>query len=151
MYALWLGTATSQRGCAGVARPADIRTEQLGPAHTSAGGAAACSQAWERLPEESRGGSQARRGGRWRGGPSKNTTHFNMLLYLFFQTIYLMCIIRKTLKVRKQTNMVEGQCSTYLRLTRALSGLWVSIAKTYRDETKQKWIFRPDHSGLTQQ
>ena len=26
-----------------------------------------------------------------------------------------------------------------------------SIAKTYRDETKRKLIFRPDHSGLPQQ
>ena len=26
----------------------------------------------------------------------------------------------------------------------------VSIAMTYREETKQKWIFRPDHSGLPQ-
>ena len=33
--------------------------------------------------------------------------------------------------------MEEGQNGTYLRQTRALSGPWVSIAKTYRDETKQ--------------
>ena len=30
------------------------------------------------------------------------------------------------------------QRGTYLRLTRALSGPWVSVAKTYRDETKTK-------------
>ena len=34
--------------------------------------------------------------------------------------------------------MVEGQCGTYLRLTRASSGPRVSIAKTYKDETKTK-------------
>ena len=34
--------------------------------------------------------------------------------------------------------MVEGQCGTYLRLTRASSGPRMSIAKTYRDETKTK-------------
>ena len=34
--------------------------------------------------------------------------------------------------------MVEGLCSTYLRLTSASSDLWVSIAKTYRYETKTK-------------
>ena len=49
-----------------------------------------------------------------------------------------MYIIRKTLKGRKQTNMVEGQCGTYLRLTRASSGPWVSVAKIYRDKTKTK-------------
>ena len=32
--------------------------------------------------------------------------------------------------------MVEGQCGTYLRQTRASSGPWVSVAKTYRDDTK---------------
>ena len=34
--------------------------------------------------------------------------------------------------------MEEGQCGTYLRLTRASSGPRVSVAKTYRDETKTK-------------
>ena len=37
-----------------------------------------------------------------------------------------------------QTNMEGGQSGTYLRLTRVSSGLRVSIAKTYRDETKRK-------------
>ena len=46
-------------------------------------------------------------------------------------------IVRKTWKGRKQTNMEEGQSGTYLRQTRASSGRQVSIAKTYRDETKQ--------------
>ena len=32
--------------------------------------------------------------------------------------------------------MEGGQSGTYLRLTRALSGPRVSVAKTYRDETK---------------
>ena len=49
-----------------------------------------------------------------------------------------LCVIRKTLKGKKQTNMEEEQCGTYLRLTRALSRPWVSIAKTYRDEMKTK-------------
>ena len=49
-----------------------------------------------------------------------------------------LCIIRKTLKSRKQTNMEGGQNGTYLRLTRVSSGPWVSVSKTYRDETKQK-------------
>ena len=35
-------------------------------------------------------------------------------------------------------NMEGGQSGTYLRLTRASSGPRVSIAETYRDETKQK-------------
>ena len=48
-----------------------------------------------------------------------------------------LCIIRKTLKGRKQTNKYgRGQSGTYLRLTRASSGPWVSVAKIYRDETK---------------
>ena len=51
----------------------------------------------------------------------------------------------------KQINMEGGQSGTYLRLMRASSGPWVSVAKTYRDEKKWKWIFRPDHSGLPQQ
>ena len=34
--------------------------------------------------------------------------------------------------------MVEGQCGTYLRLMRASPGPRVSVAKTYRDETKTK-------------
>ena len=34
--------------------------------------------------------------------------------------------------------MEEGQCGTYLRLTRELSGPRVSVTKTYRDETKTK-------------
>ena len=49
----------------------------------------------------------------------------------------------------KQINMDGGKSSNYLRLTRASSGPRVSIAKTYRDETKRK--FRPNHSGLSQQ
>ena len=32
--------------------------------------------------------------------------------------------------------MEGGQSGTYLRLTIASSGPWVSVAKTYRDETK---------------
>ena len=51
---------------------------------------------------------------------------------------YELCIIRKTLKGRKQTNMVEGQCGTNLRLTRVSSGPQVSIAKKYKNETKTK-------------
>ena len=34
--------------------------------------------------------------------------------------------------------MEGGQSATYLRLTRASSGPRVSVAKTYRDETKRK-------------
>ena len=45
-------------------------------------------------------------------------------------------IIRKTWKGRKQTEMEEGQSGTYVRQVRALSSPRVSIAKTYRDETK---------------
>ena len=45
---------------------------------------------------------------------------------------------KENLKGRKQTNMEGGQSSTYLRLKRALSGPQVSVAKTYRDETKLK-------------
>ena len=44
--------------------------------------------------------------------------------------------------------MEGGQSGTYLRLTRASSGLRVNITKTYRDETKRKLIFWPDHSCL---
>ena len=47
-----------------------------------------------------------------------------------------------------QTNMEGEQSGTYLRLTSASSGLQVSVAKTCRDETKRKWVFQPDHSGL---
>ena len=47
--------------------------------------------------------------------------------------------------------MEGGQSGTYLRLTRVSSGPRVSVTKTYRDETKWKWIFQPDHSGLPQQ
>ena len=37
---------------------------------------------------------------------------------------------------RQETNKYgKGQSGTYLRLTRALSGPRVSVAKTYRDET----------------
>ena len=39
------------------------------------------------------------------------------------------------MKGRKQTEMEGGQSGTYLRQMRALSSPWVSIAKTYRDET----------------
>ena len=39
---------------------------------------------------------------------------------------------------KKQINMEGGQSGTYLRLPRASSGLRVSVAKTYRDETKRK-------------
>ena len=49
---------------------------------------------------------------------------------------YYCDIIRKTWKGRKQTKMEGGQSGTYLRQTRASSGPWVSVAKTYRDETK---------------
>ena len=65
-------------------------------------------------------------------------------------------IITKLLKctmfffIDKQTNMEGGQSGTHLRLTRASSGPRVSIAKTHRDKTKRKLIFRPDHSGLPQ-
>ena len=41
-----------------------------------------------------------------------------------------------------QINMKGGQSSTYLRLMGASSGPWVSVTKTYTDETKWKWIFR---------
>ena len=37
-----------------------------------------------------------------------------------------------------QTKMAGGQSGTYLRLTKASSGPQVSVAKTYRDEMKQK-------------
>ena len=58
--------------------------------------------------------------------------------------VSIMCsMIRKTLKGRKQTKMEGRQSGTYLRQTRASSGPRGSIAKTYRDETKRKWIFRP--------
>ena len=52
------------------------------------------------------------------------------------QPMNYLCIIRKTLKGRKQTKMEGGQSDTYLRLTRVLSGLRVSVVKIYRDETK---------------
>ena len=55
---------------------------------------------------------------------------------------HLLYIIRKTLKGRKQTNVKEGQCGTYLRLTRASSGPRVSVAKTYRDENETKILAR---------
>ena len=38
----------------------------------------------------------------------------------------------------KQTKMEGAQSGTYLRLTRASSGPRMRVAKTYRDETKQK-------------
>ena len=41
--------------------------------------------------------------------------------------------------------MEGGQSGTYLRQTRALSSPRVSVTKTYRDETKLKLIFWPDH------
>ena len=60
-----------------------------------------------------------------------------LVIYFIFMFDLIYCsIIRKTLKGRKQTKMKGGQSGTYLRQTRALSGLRVSIAKTYRDETK---------------
>ena len=37
--------------------------------------------------------------------------------------------------------MEGGQSGTYLRLTRASSGLQVSVAKTYRDENETKINF----------
>ena len=40
--------------------------------------------------------------------------------------------------MNKQINIERGQSGTYLRLTRASSGPRVSVAKTYRDETKRK-------------
>ena len=43
--------------------------------------------------------------------------------------------------------MEGGQSGTYLRLTRALSGLQVSIAKTYRDETKMNISARSQWSS----
>ena len=36
--------------------------------------------------------------------------------------------------------MEEGQCGTYLRLTRASSGPQVSVAKTYRDENENEYF-----------
>ena len=41
----------------------------------------------------------------------------------------------------KQINMEGGQSGTYLRLTRASSGLRVSVAKTYRDEGGQSGTY----------
>ena len=46
-----------------------------------------------------------------------------------------------TVNMHLQTNMEGGQSGIYLRLTRASSGLRVSIAKTYRDETKPNEYF----------
>ena len=46
----------------------------------------------------------------------------------------LMCIFLCYIQI----NMEGGQSGTYLRLTRALPGPRVSIAKTYRDETTRK-------------
>ena len=64
----------------------------------------------------------------------------------------LLCIIRKTLKGRKQTNKYGRGTEWHLPKTdESFVRPRVSIAKTYRDETKQKLIFRPDHSGLPQQ
>ena len=40
--------------------------------------------------------------------------------------------------INKQINMEGRQSGTYLRLTRASSSPWVSVAETYRDETKRK-------------
>ena len=68
---------------------------------------------------------------------------FSSFLSLDFCFLNLFCIIRKTLKGRKQTKMEGGQSSTYLRQTRASSSPQVHVAKRYRDETKRKWIFRP--------
>ena len=88
---------------------------------------------------------------------------FIMLYYMFRQHIvifrrfsvllvyYLCSIIRITLKGRKRTKMEGRQSGTYLRQMRASSSPRVSFTKTYRDETKWKWIFQPDHSGLSQQ
>ena len=45
-------------------------------------------------------------------------------------------IIRKTWKGRKQTKMEGGQSGIYLRQARASCGPRVSVAKTYRGETK---------------
>ena len=44
--------------------------------------------------------------------------------------------IHHTDLIFKQINMEGGQSYTYLRLTRASSGPWVSVAKTYRDENE---------------
>ena len=55
-----------------------------------------------------------------------------MVRTLLFIAIAKLCIIRKTLKGRKQTKMEGGQSGTYLRLTRASSGPRLSVAKTYR-------------------
>ena len=64
----------------------------------------------------------------------------NYKKFLAYRFIYI--------KISQQTKMEGGQSGTYLRLTRASSGPWVSAAKTYRDETNRKWIFRPDHSRI---
>ena len=45
--------------------------------------------------------------------------------------------------------MEGGQSGTYLRLTRASSGLRVSVAKTYRDETKRKLLFKARSQWLS--
>ena len=45
------------------------------------------------------------------------------------------------MKGRKQTKMEGGQSGTYLRQTRESSSPWVSVAKTYRDETKLNEYF----------
>ena len=45
----------------------------------------------------------------------------------------------KVILERQETNKMEaGQSGTYVRQTRESSGPWVSVAKTYRDETKRK-------------
>ena len=58
-------------------------------------------------------------------GRSIMTPQINILIKLNY-----LCTITKTLKGRKQTKMEGGQSGTYLRLTRASSGLRVSVAKT---------------------
>ena len=68
--------------------------------------------------------------------------------------LFLSCIVTGDEKWCLYANirkMEGGQKDTYLRLTRVSSGPRVSAAKTHRDETKWKWIFRPNHSGLLQQ
>ena len=69
------------------------------------------------------------------------STNFKLAEWNFFHTslsVYFLCIIRKTLKGRKQINMEGGQSGTYLRQTRASSSPRVSVAKTYRDENETK-------------
>ena len=51
-------------------------------------------------------------------------------------------VIRKTLKGKKQTNVEWGQSGTSLRLTRASSGPRVNVAKTYRDDNIENFVYQ---------